>query len=154
MLALSRSTWATVWNTVNSRWLHRNPPGETERPTGQTQLFKCSFEPLSGNLLSCPPTWAFQHLPAWLPTSQALSWGLTFPSPARHWSMPTIPYHWVLPYSCTSTRNRDESIHSFPQSHYPPFSFCSLLLLKVTHTWPSPCQLIDAKNAVTFLHMF
>lgn len=137
-----------------ARWLHWNPPGETERPTwGRHNCLNAPSNPLPGNLLSCPPTWALQNLPAWLPTSQAPSWGLTFPSPASHWSMPTIPYPRVLPYWGISTRNREEPIRSFPQSHYPPFSCCSFLLLKVTHTWPSLCQLVGAKNAVTFLHV-
>lgn len=112
----------------------------------------------------------------WIP-SQGISWVAHLPEhsstclpgspPHRHLAegspSPALPatdlcLPSLIPESClidaTSTRNREEPIHSFPQSHYPPFSFCSFLLLKVTHTWLSLCQLVGAKNAVTFLHMF
>lgn len=96
----------TVWKYLDHYLEHSQQPGDytgtlrgkLRGPLGRHNCLNAPSNPLPGNLLSCPPTWALQNLPAWLPTSQAPSWGLAFPSPASHWSMPTIPYPQVLPY--------------------------------------------------------
>ena len=136
--------------------------GTLRGPLGRHNCLNAHSNPPPGKLLSCPPSWAvfaLQHLPARLPTSPALSWGLCSPSPASHSDLCLLPLN---PESClvdflrlaTSTRIWEESVGGFPQYHYLPFSFCSFLLLEVANTWPSLCQHVGAKNAVTLLHMF
>lgn len=137
-----------------ARWLHRNPRGKLRGPLGRHNCSNAPSNPSQGiSWVAHLPEHSSTCLPG-SPPHRRLAGGS--PSPALPGTDLCLPS--LIPESClihaTSPRNREESIRSFPQSHYPPFSFCSLLLLKVTYTWPSPCQLIGAKNAVTFLHMF